>query len=401
VKADGSINLVIEPVLGFRIELTALDRQLVNTRVEATFHTGATLLVSAINDGLCQGVYYGLQSDLGVAIDIENPIPGWSFGDRHRQVFPTQSVTLRPMTCYPWSATSSKRGLESEIFAEPSELQSRAVLETLFPDGFGALLGCPTDFESPTGNCAARIFPEPGDSLKRSVGPEDLSIEPPPPPSTPQADADRPTSESSTELFSVEDVEDDIPSPEWLARRALEKRLSTKSSYWFCTPPTQIFVPGISYPTGRELRNQGANPTVYAPNPAGGCDDYSIITIPLPDEGQIRFYHAEHILEWRLLQDFWRDSEDLNVGVNLQRDNPVSPNFGAAPSQPIWRYCEYLWFWWTQTRFTYPIQGTPAEGTAVALLTYAIPNKDFFYDELVLLDDEVNGIKEAYVPTVS
>lgn len=63
------------------------------------------------------------------------------------------------------------------------------------------------------------------------------------------------------------------------------------------------------------------------------------------------------------------------------------------PSNNLWKYCQYLYFWWS-----YKLTGVTnqnIDGDGLWIVTRAIPNDGYFGDELLLLEKDTNRLKAA------
>lgn len=102
------------------------------------------------------------------------------------------------------------------------------------------------------------------------------------------------------------------------------------------------------------------------------------------------------MLEWQILKNFLVQSPGYSVFNTIQLSNPAASGFKGGKLLPIdlndlnstgmgestWRYCSYLWFWWSKgpgiPTMTYDGLTLPP----IDLVNYAIPNKDNFQSEL-------------------
>ncbi|KAH6655547.1 hypothetical protein BKA67DRAFT_240673 [Truncatella angustata] len=380
---EGSATITIYPTMGFQIQLGALGVQLVDSKVSSSFTLGVTLHVGANSDGDCDGALMALDLNAGASIDLTNPLPGWDFvEDVNWEVMPLHSIRLKNQTCIPWSGSVDTDTKVRRSLDHYSYLESRSLIDILFPDALASALACPTDFTSDTGDCTAHIPGDYGQILKR----DSLS----------GVLYDKPT--NTTEA----------PTAEVLFRRAIEKR-SKKESFYYCNVATwldsplcpgndptcnnkQIEVNGITYPASgdlvREINNNQGSYTTYGPT--GGCDDYTFDTVNTPPTGTTSDWAAEHILEWQLFQDFLLDFPEYAPFSGMTFVNQADANYIGAPTATTWQFCTYMWFWWREAQVTY--QGLT--GSGMDIVAKSFPNNVFNKAELQLLDEDTNKMKE-------
>lgn len=155
ITAAGSVTLTVTPSVGFQIQLDAFGKQLVNTKVVASFTNAMTVQVRA-NSLTCAGVLYTILYGVGVSIDLDQPLPIWAGGAQHFRVYGATAV-VRPETCYPWSG-SAKRSI-GEGMDLGGTLMPRVSnpFGALFPDVLSAAIACPNNLNTPTGDCHVKV----------------------------------------------------------------------------------------------------------------------------------------------------------------------------------------------------------------------------------------------------
>lgn len=166
-----SFTITATPAIGFQIQLDAFGVQLVNTKAVAPFPNAFTLQVGASSPE-CDGAFYELLYGTQASIDLIEPLPGWSSGSQHINVY-SWTGDVRPMQCYTWSADTPNRR-SSETLDAGRSVEARAPHPSnsvntgaLFPDFLGSLLSCPTDVNTPTGDYFVDIsdFASDGDAV--------------------------------------------------------------------------------------------------------------------------------------------------------------------------------------------------------------------------------------------
>lgn len=387
ISIDGSLTMSLTPAVGFRIALNALGSSLVNTDIKAKFSSAMTVNVGASTSG-CSGAYYGISGTLNAGFEMTDPLPGWSVGQTTYDVLKS-TWEVQPMKCFPWN-TSAKRGL----------LESRAssVVDALFPDISALNIACTNDITSTSSGCGEVILDNSdifgADSTDQGV--------------IPTVTWGTTTKRNADESEGTEDPGNTIPGfsswsdgPDYDLTQSLHqlsKRESSKEGFLICSGLRPVFFAGFYYWSGSDLINQKAGtpavPTAYTKS--DDCDTYGVSVDPNPtvrnvEDGNNRYYIAEHVLEWKLLQDFWLDMLEQFGTTSLP--NPRAPGFlPSYPQTAAVSWCDYMYFWWNRKQVT-------LNGIAAYPVWHAgagvIPSKDNGYaNELVLLDTETNGFKE-------
>jgi hypothetical protein len=246
ITADGSITLTVTPSIGFQIQLDALGSQLVNTKVVASFKNALTIQVGASSSS-CQGGYYELLYTLGINILLNDPLPGWITGAQNINVY-SRTVSLRPMTCYPWSNSNpNSRSIGDGMAYSPATtpLERRIVNPgALFSDLLGSSLRCSNNINTPTGNCNVNIMNEGGGD-----------------PTDGGAISKRDIVAEAYEAYKV--------------LGQLEKRDSRKQGFVICQGDALIVGPNSPpFPSSKELINGGQPFVTYGPTNPSDCDDY-------------------------------------------------------------------------------------------------------------------------------
>ncbi|KAJ4244052.1 hypothetical protein NW762_014665 [Fusarium torreyae] len=138
----------------------------------------------------------------------------------------------------------------------------------------------------------------------------------------------------------------------------------------------------------------------WGPQDTTDCDDYTFEVSEKPSGKKSRAYQSEHVFEWQSLKGFLEYIGDLGkddtvgespyVGWNIK--NPaVGIAAGKVKASKEIEFCDYMWLWWENLRFEY--KGW--EMSAVDHLRLAIPNNDFYTDELQLLWSGANTVKQS------
>ncbi|KAA8651158.1 hypothetical protein EYZ11_009357 [Aspergillus tanneri] len=135
------------------------------------------------------------------------------------------------------------------------------------------------------------------------------------------------------------------------------------------------------FPQSKDLIT-GADAIIsYGPQDPDDCDSYSFGHIPKPAKSAD--FASEHILEWQLYLDFWRDQEG-------EGQTFISPNPNGGKGNV--EICPYFKFWWGNNKLRHDAFGA-TNGLPVGLVALAYDD-DFKRDEFMLLDKNTNGLKE-------
>jgi chitinase len=428
---QGSLTVSILPAMGFQIIMAYGGSSLVNTQIKATMQSDIIWRAGAsASPEMCDGVYYALDGGLGVTISLTNPLPGWNQDSQNYTVYPYTTADLLPFTCYPWntsSSTSTRRHLDGPVEAWPAVeggdsgggLSRRAVIDSLFPDGLGSMIACPTDFYSDTGDCNVEVGDYTGEyadvaardtsSSAPGTGHDgDGAFEP-----SLWTDVDAPTEGNDTATLSETR----------LATPKLAKRVSSKPPFDMCDGPgvrdspadiLRKFGPDkLSFPSSGDMINKRAGYNEdsflsYGPLNPGDCDDYSFGLVATPPPSQSTEFASEHVLEWQILKDFLLKSPKMSPLIAAKRPNPAAaglkggrllakdPNDpkSKGESTPEWMYCSYMCFWWSRYVAPEMITYDGLTDYPIYIVNKAFPNKDKHVSELQLLSKEANNFKE-------
>lgn len=416
----GSLTMSMFPTMGFQIIMAYGGASLVNTEIKATMQSDIIWRVGAsASPEMCDGAYYAIDGGLGVTISLTNPLPGWDKDPQTYSVYPYGTVNLLRSNCYPWntsSSTSTRRNIDGTVEVRMVEggdsgnrLSSRGVTDSLFPDGLGSMISCPTDFSSDTGDCNIEVGDYTDDFT--DVEARDISAL-----ETVTGHEDDGTFKPSlwTDINAPRDGDEDTTLNEpGLAARQLAKRMSSKDQFNFCqdsgarNDPKSIIkwttVSKLSFFSSGDMLKQTNGYTLdsflsYGPLNPSDCDDYSFGRIATPAPSESGDFASEHVLEWQILKKFLVDSPTISSLGTAQRPNPAAPEFkggkllakDSTDPNSTWKYCSYMWFWWNVQRLTYDgLTGLPID-----IINKAFPNKDKHAAELQLLSKDANNLKE-------
>ncbi|KAH8738309.1 hypothetical protein BGZ61DRAFT_583252 [Ilyonectria robusta] len=380
VKAKGDLTVAINPALGFELKVTWNDNNLVNNDVRLNFETNYTFTVTAEtgNAATCDGLLMGVDLGYGLAIDMSKPIPGWKQTDTHHTIISPRSVQLAETQCKKWSEGgagptigSSRREVGAPTSNAPSvkRVFSRSDVgdDALFPDTPGSSLRCINDFKTPTGDCRDHT------------------------------------------------AEDDYATDPSLFDKRATSAGTGKKPWSLCDNSKKIYVKGINFPTsGQMIKKEGKYKDLgkfssWGPSDPDECDDYDFRLLDeTPSADRSGEYDSEHVLEWQTLKQFM-----INVGFIKDKKVSNKPSIAATSPYKDWTtdnpivaelrtkkkypqkdevdFCDYFWFWWSQKVFEYK----GVNHNALDHLRLAIPNDDFYRDELQLLWSGANTVKQA------
>ncbi|KAJ6007241.1 hypothetical protein N7540_011217 [Penicillium herquei] len=367
ISAAGSVTMTVTPSVGFQIQLEAFDTQLVNTKVQASFENAMTLRVGASSASLCDGVEYEIENSLMVNINLENPLPGWDSGSQSIEVY-GEDRQLLPMKCYPWRNSATKRdgvlldSSDSDTSSSSGKLVTRdtSSFSVLFPDTYGAALGCPNNKTTPTGNCKVDVYDDP-DGYDTSLS------------KRASEDNDLPSSDDQTNLD--EELQRFTREFHELTKRSDRKYMS------FCGKSITSMSP--TFPSSSDLINAAASSPflTYGPLNPTNCDDYSFGQVATPPSTDSSNWATEHVLEWQLYTDFWQDMTESATTFT----DPST----ATPKKRL-TMCQYIKFWWDKRNMV--LNGVT--GHPIDLVANAFPSGTTFRSELMLLDKNTNSLKE-------
>ncbi|KAJ4199396.1 hypothetical protein NW767_008204 [Fusarium falciforme] len=366
VRASGDLTIAINPALGFQVKLTWLGKQLVNQDIRLNFQTDYTFSVTAQKGGksTCDGLLMGVDLRYGLTIDMSKPLPGWGGTGLHHTVVAPKSIRLAETQCRKWETPEldptdgdGKRVVNSRhLFSRVDGVEDDA----LFPDTAGASLRCLEDFNTPTGDCQDRTA----------------------------------------------DDDDDEEGESLVKRNPLGG--SDKSMFFMCSGARKIKIRGLGFPSSGEMtkasgKYKDTEFETWGPEDRTDCDDYSFEKSDKPPASESKYYESEHVLEWQTLKGFLEHIGDVTdkegrVGKSPFKGwgikNPVSSETleekKKYPQGEQIKFCDYMWLWWSEHQFEYK------DYTMSALdhLRLAIPNNDFYTDELQLLWKGSNGVKQ-------
>ena len=426
----GSLTMSMFPTMGFQIIMAYGGASLVNSEIKATMQSDIIWRVGAsASPERCDGAYYAIDGGLGVTISLTNPLPGWDKDPQTYSVYPYETVSLLGSNCYPWnisSSTSTRTNIDGTVEARTVEggdsgnrLSTRGVTDSLFPDGLGSMISCPTDFYSDTGDCNVEVGDYTGDFS--DVAARDISA------------LETVTGHDNDGTFKPslwtdmnaprEGNEDTTLNEPGLAARNLVKRITIKKPFSICNDDTlrnnltkiitAMNVPKLTFHSSGDMINKKNGYTLnsflsYGPLNPNDCDDYSFGQIVTPAASQSTDFASEHVLERQLLRSFLIKSPSISPLSTVQRSNPVAAGFeGGAllpqdPSDPnskgqgdsTWTYCSYMWFWWSEEAGVPQLTYDGLTGAPLHLLDKAFPNRLNHVAELQLLSKEANNLKE-------
>lgn len=369
VRASGDLTVAINPALGFQVKLTWLGKQLVNQDIRLNFQTDYTFSVTAEKGGksTCDGLLMGVDLRYGLTIDMSKPLPGWGGTGLHHTVVAPKSIRLAETQCRKWETPEldptdgdGKRAVNSRhLFSRVDGVEDDA----LFPNTAGASLRCLEDFNTPTGDCQDRTADDDNDEEGESL----------------------------------------------VKRNPLGG--SDKTMFFMCSGARKIKIRGLGFPSSGEMtkasgKYKDTEFETWGPEDKTDCDDYSFEKSDKPPASESKYYESEHVLEWQTLKGFLEHIGDVTdkearVGKSPFKGwgikNPISSEAleknKRYPQGEQIKFCDYMWLWWSEHQFEYK------DYTMSALdhLRLAIPNNDFYTDELQLLWKGSNGIKQRYV----
>lgn len=370
VRASGELTIAINPALGFQVKLTWLGKRLVNQDIRLNFQTDYTFSVTAQKGGksTCDGLLIGADLLYGLTIDMSDPLPGWKGTDIHHTVVAPRSVRLAETQCKKWETPEFDPTVgDGRRAAGAKHLFSRVDVEddAFFPDTAGASPRCLEDFNTPTGDCQDR---------------------------------------------TADDNEDEEEG-EALVKRDLNGG-TDKGKFTICDRASKVFVKGLGFPSSGDMtkatgKYKDAKFETWGPEDKTDRDDYSFERSEKPPPEDSHYYESEHVLEWQTLTGFLEhmgDTKDTQgrrprLAKSPFKDwrikNPLSPEAlktRGYPQDEEIGFCDYLSVWWWKRKIEYKDYTMGA----IDHLRLAIPNTDFYTDELQLLWKGANGIKQRY-----
>lgn len=222
------------------------------------------------------------------------------------------------------------------------------------------------------------------------------------------------------------DVRRGIPTA--LARRQGPKKSSgNKSNFEAGVGSLKFLVSGSSYPSRSTLFQDDQVQTGYGPLHMDRLDSFDFGTTPKSEIIKLQRtdnYHSEHILEFQVVKNLilsltqeakpskgtattWTPSATTRyrspvdpATLDQGRRTPLDAFMKKAATELDFH--SYLCLWWAPPRLP---RGQPAQNKLEVgsikhlppfdIITRSLPNDDHFQNELVLLDGDTNGLKNA------
>ncbi|KAK8103189.1 glycoside hydrolase family 18 protein [Apiospora sp. TS-2023a] len=398
ISSAGSLTMTVTPSVGFRVELDALGKSVLNTDIRASFGSSLTARVEASTSECAR---YGLSGHINVQVAVPKSS---GKGTDVSSIVSAEYPVIEPR-CYAWAEPVSDKSV-----AKRGDLESRApVLDALFPDVNAHGIACSRDITSPSTGCGPVLLDNsdiPGaDSVEQGVVPNAS-----------------PNGRTHTKRASSVETSGWSDAPGYMPERDLKRlyKRSKKNRLSFCAEEDLSYISGttggvvleaFNYWSGPDiLRGRTPLSTPRAWRRSDDCDTYGVQVDPNPQLGVDESgWIAEHVLEWHLLKDFW-DSQETVFEVEQPQSypNPMSDGFrkNLRPSgkNKPWEaasvnWCRYMKFWWDNDKY-YSINGGRRDWPANLAGRAIIPGRDpdgndnGYSHELRLLDSETNGFKE-------
>ncbi|KAL5087414.1 hypothetical protein Trisim1_007813 [Trichoderma cf. simile WF8] len=413
VAAQGSVALTLTPSISFKVQVDINGLLQTNTHITAAFPN--RMVVGAGTSNTCpNGLQYRMDYEQQFNLITNTTSLGWDIPMKNiyqatKQLLPPQCYSFTADSVTPDSKLKSRATGNATEISGLHSIRPRAdgddqgpAVNPLFPDPRGSCLVCPRDTYFASGVCGdfydqdgnpinqeCRTIDDDFASKKRSKDTDPKSL--------------RPEYESILRWFQK--------------RGSIVKR--AKEGFTICEKITgvpAINFARLNYPSSGILIGgyKGKTYKTYAPDNAGDLHNYDFEQQPsMPPPTSSTNYDAEHILEWQALKQFFtkvatykQAEKDPKAPLKLKTyKNAASARFQA--SKPLikddwvrkseWTFCDHLAFWLDSIPLTatWYDQLVYQQKALSATMIQALPNNDFYFEELVLLDKKTNGVKQA------